>query len=74
MARRISLVVKPNSRQPRVDKISESEYRVSVRAPVQNGKANEALIEALAEYLAVPKTSIRIVRGLTSRNKVIEVP
>lgn len=73
MARKISLTVKPNARHASVEKISEAEFRISVRAPAQQGAANRAAIEALAEFLAVPKSTIRIVRGQSSRKKLVEI-
>jgi hypothetical protein len=47
--------------------------RVSVAAPAQRGKANEAVLRLLATALALPRESLRIVRGHTSRQKVIAV-
>lgn len=73
MARKISLTVKPNARHAGVEKISDTEFRVAVRAPAQEGAANRAVIEALAEFFAVPKSTIRIVRGQSSRKKLIEI-
>jgi hypothetical protein len=73
MARKISLTVKPNARHVSVEKISEAEFRVKVRAPAQEGAANRAVIEALVEFLAVPKSTIRIVRGHSSRKKLVEI-
>jgi len=73
MARKVSLTVKPNARHASVERISDAEFRVAVRAPAQEGAANRAVIEALAEFLAVPKSTIRIVRGQSSRKKLIEI-
>jgi len=73
MARKISLTVKPNARHASVEKIAEAEFRVAVRAPAQEGAANRAVIEALAAFLDVPKSTIRIVRGQTSRKKLVEI-
>jgi len=47
--------------------------RVSVTAAPEKGKANAALIKLLAKHWGVPKSAITIVRGETSRVKVIEV-
>ena len=44
-----------------------------VPEPPEDGRANEAVIELLAEHFDVPKGSLRIVRGHTSRQKVIEI-
>lgn len=73
MGRRISVTVKPNSKSPSVTQLTESEFRVAVRAPSQDGKANRALIELLADHLGIAKSTIKIVRGHHSRHKVIEV-
>jgi len=73
MARKVSVTVKPNARHPSVEKISEAEFRVAVRAPAQEGAANRAVIEALAEFLTVPKSTLRIVRGQSSRKKLVEI-
>ena len=47
--------------------------KVSLTAPPVKGKANQACIEFLAEFLNVPHGSVTIVGGQTSRNKVIRV-
>ena len=73
MARKFSVAVKPNARHSGVEKISESEFRVAVRAPARDGAANRAVIEALAEFFAIPKSSLRIVRGHSSRKKSVEM-
>ena len=73
MARKISVAVKPNAHHTGVEKISESELRVTVRAAARDGAANRAVIEALAEFFAIPKSSLRIVRGQSSRKKLVEI-
>lgn len=47
--------------------------KIALTAPPVDGKANEACIAFLAELLAVPRSSITIAAGETSRNKVIRV-
>jgi len=47
--------------------------RLSVAAPAQRGKANEALLRLLSTALGLPRQRLRIVRGQTSRQKVIAV-
>lgn len=44
-----------------------------VRAVPEDGKANAALIELLAKRLAVPKSTVRLASGATSRLKRIEI-
>ena len=47
--------------------------RLSVAAPAERGKANEAVIRLLAGALGLPRDRLRIVRGHTARRKVILV-
>jgi uncharacterized protein (TIGR00251 family) len=47
--------------------------KVSLTAPPVEGKANEACIEFFAKLLKVPRSSVTIASGQTSRNKVIRV-
>ncbi len=73
MARKIWATVKPQSRKEEVKEVADGDYLVSVRAIAREGKANLALIQILADYFSVPKSSIRIVRGHTGRRKLIEI-
>lgn len=70
---RIWVTVKPQSKKEEMRKIAEAEYIALVRAPAREGKANEATIELLADYFSVPKSSVRIIRGQTSRRKLVEI-
>ncbi|HYA98447.1 MAG TPA: DUF167 domain-containing protein [Methylomirabilota bacterium] len=47
--------------------------KVVLTAPPIEGRANEACIEFLAEFLKVPRSSVTIAAGQTSRNKVVRV-
>ena len=73
VARKILVVVKPQAKKAAVKKISDAEYAVSVHAPAREGKANQAVIELLADYFKVPKSALRIVRGETAKRKVMEI-
>ena len=46
---------------------------VAVREPATDGRANRAVIEAVATALGVPRGTVRIASGLASRRKVVEV-
>jgi uncharacterized protein (TIGR00251 family) len=46
---------------------------ISLAAPPVDGRANDACIDFLAELLEVPRSSITIVSGHSSRNKVMRV-
>jgi len=73
MASRIWVTVKPRAKKEEVRKTDDGQYMVSVHVPPQEGKANKALIELLANYFSVPKSSVRIIRGQTGRKKLIEI-
>lgn len=65
--------VKPNAKEERVEKISEREFLVRVKAPAQEGKANAAVIKLLSAYFDVPKSSIVIQSGQRGKNKIIVI-
>lgn len=46
---------------------------MKVTVPPEGGKANKAVVELLAKVLKVPKRSVNIVRGETSRIKTVRI-
>src|SRR5436305_12832774 len=51
----------------------QNTLKVRLTAPPVDGAANAALIALLAERLAIPRRTITIVRGSTSRQKTVEI-
>ena len=47
--------------------------KVYLTAPAQEGRANKALVEFLAEHFDLPKANIEIIKGLKSRTKTINI-
>jgi uncharacterized protein len=47
--------------------------KLALTAPPADGKANEACVEFFAKFLKVPRSSVTIAAGQTSRNKMIRV-
>jgi uncharacterized protein (TIGR00251 family) len=47
--------------------------KVKVHAPAVEGKANEALCDFLADTLQVPRRAVTVVRGNTSRQKMVRI-
>lgn len=70
---RITVTVKPHAKRAGITSLGPQHYQVAVTASPQDGKANAAVIAALAEYFDIPKSRITIVRGGTSRVKVLEI-
>ena len=70
---KLEIIVKPNAKKENVEKISENSYRVSVKAPPKEDKANVAVIAALADFFDVPKSHIHIVLGARNKKKVVKI-
>jgi len=47
--------------------------KIRLSAPPVDGAANEDLVTFLASIFAVPRRSVRILAGETSRSKVVEI-
>lgn len=69
----VQVRVSTNAAKPGVEKTADDEYKVRVSAKPVGGKANAAVIEALAEHFGVPKGRVRIVAGLTSKRKTVQI-
>ena len=65
--------VKPNAKQQLVAQLDGTHITVSVKEPPQQGKANHAVMRALAEYFRVALSRVRLVSGMASRSKVFEI-
>jgi len=70
---KIFVRVKPNSKKPELNKISETNFFVAVSEPPIRGKANRAVISALADYFKISKSQIKLALGATSKNKIFEI-
>ena len=68
----VNVRVIPRARKNQITVDEDGTVRVHTSAAPADGVANDAVIKMLAEHFKVPKTSIRIIRGATTRNKVIE--
>lgn len=47
--------------------------KVKVHAPPVEGRANEVLCEFLAESLGLPRRAVTVLRGDTSRQKIVRI-
>lgn len=70
---RITVKVQPRAKVTRVAGRLEQAYRLQLAAPPVDGKANEECIAFFAELAGVAKSRVRIMSGLTSRMKVVEI-
>lgn len=70
---KISVKVKAGAKQEKVEKVSEGNFAVWVREKPQDGKANEAVQEMLAEYFDVAKSRVTLISGQKSKTKLFEI-
>ena len=70
---RVRVHLSPGSRRSEVAGRHGDGWKVRVAAPAERGRANAALEKLVAEALAVPRASVRIVAGHASRSKIVEV-
>ena len=66
----LKIKVNPNSGREEISKVSEGEYKVCLKKPAENDKANIELEKLLKKYF---KSEVKILRGKTSKNKIVEV-
>lgn len=70
---RIRITVVPRAKTRAVEPLPDGGLRVRVAAPAEGGRANAAVIEALADHFGVPRRAVTILHGMTSRSKLIEI-
>ena len=71
-AKNFNVRVTPHARQNKVVE-SDGVLRVYTTIVPENGRANAAVVDLLAEYFDVPKSKIHILRGLSGRDKVVSI-
>ena len=70
---KLFIKVRPGARKNKVQKVDEINFVISVTAQPEKDRANRAAVQALADYLNIPSTRIRISAGLTARHKIFEI-
>lgn len=66
----VNIKIAPNSKKNEI--IREEEFvKIKITAQPIDGKANKALVEFLSKNFKIPKTSIKILKGETSKEKTI---
>ncbi len=66
----LKIKVKPNSREQKIEKISDNEFKIYLKEKPENNKANLALLRLLKKEF---RRNVKIIKGKTSRNKIIEI-
>lgn len=67
----ISIKLQPRASREEISSIAGGELKIKVTAPPVDSAANEALIELLADRLGCGKGRVMLLRGQTSRHKLV---
>ena len=70
---RVTVKVHPRARRTALTGRLGDAYKLDLAAPPVEGKANEECVRFFAELAGVQRAQVRIISGLTSRNKVVDV-
>ena len=69
----LSVHVQPGARHTEAAGLHGDRLKVRLAAPPVDGKANAALVAWVAELFDVPRSSVTVVRGHTSRQKTLRI-
>jgi uncharacterized protein (TIGR00251 family) len=70
---RLRLRVAPGARRSRVVGRHGDAWKLQVRAAPERGRANDEVVALLADVLGLTRSDVRVVTGLTGRDKVVEL-
>ena len=70
---RLDVRVTPRAKHQGIEQTPEGLWLIHVSAPPEDGRANAAVIKLLADHFGVSKSSVRLIRGLMSRQKTFEI-
>ena len=70
---RLALRVTPGARTEAIE-IGDGVLLVKVRAKAKDGEANEAVLALLAQALGTATSRLRLLRGATGRDKLVQLP
>src|SRR5437660_9772301 len=72
-AARFTVKVQPRAKETALAEKLGDAYKLRLAAPPVDGKANEACVRFFARRFGVAASAVRIVQGLSSRTKVVEI-
>ena len=67
----LSIIVSPRSASNSIVGVTDGRLKIKLTSPPVDGKANQALINYLSKLLKVSKSSIEILKGKTSKKKLV---
>ncbi|MEM0286299.1 MAG: DUF167 domain-containing protein [Candidatus Methanomethyliaceae archaeon] len=70
----LEIKVKPQSSQNKILVFKEPNFlEIVLKAKPEKNQANDSLLKFLANLIGIPKTQIKILKGKTSKNKLIRI-
>lgn len=69
----LKVLVKTGSKNSGIEGVEEDKVKIKLKSKPIDGAANSELIEFLSEIFKVSKSNIEIVKGVTSRIKIIKI-
>lgn len=70
---RVFVKAKAHAKRTSVKQTGKDRFEISVQEAPEHGKANGAMIRALAEHLGIAPSRIRLVSGARAKRKVFEL-
>lgn len=69
----LHLRVRPNRKTDQLAYDEAGQLTAKIKAPAQDGKANDYLVKFMAKMLGVPRSAVRLVSGFTNPHKRLEI-
>lgn len=70
---KLNIQIIPGSSRNEIVSFIDNTLKIKLQAPPVDGKANKACVEFLSKLLKVAKTHISIIKGQTSKHKIIRI-
>lgn len=70
---KITVQTKPRAKNEEVIQIDQTHFKVSVKEPPIEGRANEGVCRLIAEYFDIAPSNVTVVSGHTSKKKILEI-
>jgi len=69
----ISVKIIPRAKKIEVIELTPNSFKIRLTAAPVDGKANDQLLKILAKHFKIAKSCLVITKGLTSRNKIVNI-
>lgn len=70
---KLNINVIPRSSETKIVEQNDNFLKIKIKSAPEKGKANDELIKFLAKHFKISKSKVNIIKGKTSRNKIVEI-